>query len=107
MAVAGGRGGGGAAVVTGAASVVAISAAASVAAILVAPTWAADLALALRVRILPGRTAISVATEVSIDRRFGRGFGFVPGWHYGLYNYGCSYGYPNYYSYSCDLPSTY
>ena len=41
------------------------------------------------------------------DRRFGRGFGFVPGWHYGLYNYGCSYGYPNYYSYSCDLPSTY
>jgi hypothetical protein len=39
-------------------------------------------------------------------RRFGRGFG-VPGWDYGLYNYGCSYGYPNSYSYSCDLPSAY
>jgi hypothetical protein len=25
-------------------------------------------------------------------RRFGRGFGFVPSWDYGLYDYGCSYG---------------
>jgi hypothetical protein len=40
-------------------------------------------------------------------RRFGRGFGVVPGWGYGLYDYGCSYGYPNYYGYSCDTPPAY
>ena len=26
---------------------------------------------------------------------------------YGLYDYGCSYGYPNYYGYSCDTPPAY
>src|SRR4029077_12577542 len=40
-------------------------------------------------------------------RRFGRGFDVVPGWGYGLYNYGCSYSYPNYYGYSCDTPPAY
>ena len=40
-------------------------------------------------------------------RRFGRGFAVVPGWGYGLYDYGCSYGYPNYYGYSCDTPPAY
>jgi hypothetical protein len=40
-------------------------------------------------------------------RRFGRGFGVVPGWGYGLYDYGRSYGYPNYYGYSCDTPPAY
>ena len=40
-------------------------------------------------------------------RRFGRGFGFVPSWDYGLYDYGCSYGYPTYYGYSCNLSPAY
>ena len=40
-------------------------------------------------------------------RRFGRGFGVVPEWGYGLYDYGCSYSYPNYYGYSCDMPPAY
>jgi hypothetical protein len=33
--------------------------------------------------------------------------GFVPSWDYGLYDYGCSYGYPNYYGYSCNLSPAY
>jgi hypothetical protein len=40
-------------------------------------------------------------------RRFGRGFGFVPSWDYGLYDYGCSYGYPTYDGYSCNLSPAY
>jgi hypothetical protein len=40
-------------------------------------------------------------------RRFGRGFGVVPEWGYGLYDYGCSYSYPNNYGYSCDMPPAY
>ena len=96
---------------TGAVLVVVVTVADSVAAISWPVWWrpygGAKWPLALRVRILPGRTAISVATEVSIDRRFGRGFDVVPGWGYGLYNYGCSYSYPNYYGYSCDTPSAY
>ena len=40
-------------------------------------------------------------------RRFGRGFGFVPSWDYGLYDFGCSYGYPTYYGYSCNLSPAY
>jgi hypothetical protein len=40
-------------------------------------------------------------------RRFGRGFAVVPEWGYGLYDYGCSYSYPNNYGYSCDMPPAY
>ena len=36
------------------------------------------------------------------QRRFR--FGFGPG-DYGFYDYRCSYGYPNYNPYSCDLPA--
>jgi hypothetical protein len=31
----------------------------------------------------------------------------VPDLGYGLYDYGCSYSYPNYYGYSCDTPPAY
>ena len=37
-------------------------------------------------------------------RRFGPRFRFGPGWDYGVYDYGCSYGYPYYNPYNCDLP---
>ena len=56
---------------------------------------------------MPGATAISVArkdliaTEVSITGVL------AVAWDYGLYDYGCSYGYPNYYGYSCDTPPAY
>jgi hypothetical protein len=39
------------------------------------------------------------------DRRFGRRLRFGPGWDYGSYDYGCSYGYPYYNPYSCYLPA--
>ena len=38
-------------------------------AVSVAPTWAADLALALRVRILPGRAAISARARQRFQSR--------------------------------------
>jgi hypothetical protein len=39
------------------------------------------------------------------DGRFGRRLRFFgPGWDYGSYDYGCSYGYPYYSPYSCYLP---
>jgi hypothetical protein len=31
----------------------------------------------------------------------------VPSWDYGLYDYGCSYGHPTYYGYSCNLSPAY
>jgi hypothetical protein len=37
------------------------------------------------------------------DRHFGRGRRFVPGLGYGFNDYGCSYGYPYYNPYSCNL----
>jgi hypothetical protein len=58
--------------------------------------------------------AVLVAAEVTVAASVAaisvaaiRGFGVVPGWGYGLYDYGCSYGYPNYYGYSCDTPPAY
>jgi len=39
------------------------------------------------------------------DRRFSRRFLFVPSWDYGIYDYACSYGYPYYNSYNCNLPA--